>query len=213
MESRTDFQSCTILYLDDEETSLKYFELAFRDEFRVLTASNAAAAYDLLLRHKNEIAVLLADQRMPGEKGLEFLERVRQLHPGAVRILTTAYSDTDLIAQALNSSCVSKLVTKPWNISQLQTVLKDACALYRGQRDRDVAAEFEVIRPKGPQSVYRVRQLLTVDEVARYLNVDKFTVYRLITQENLPAFKVGNQWRFKQELIDAWLERKSNLRD
>jgi excisionase family DNA binding protein len=213
MESGADFQSCGILYVDDEERSLKYFELAFRDEFRVLTASNAAAAYDLLLQHKHEIAVLLADQRMPGEKGLDFLERVRQLHPDAVRILTTAYSDTDLIMQALNSSCVSKLVTKPWNVSQLQTVLKDACALYREQRERNVTAEFEVIRPKRSQSLYRVRHLLTVDEVARYLKVDKFTVYRLITQEKLPAFKVGNQWRFKQELIDAWLERKSNLRD
>jgi excisionase family DNA binding protein len=48
--------------------------------------------------------------------------------------------------------------------------------------------------------------------VARYLNVDKFTVYRLITQKKIPAFKVGNQWRFKQEMIDAWLLEKANIK-
>lgn len=70
-----------------------------------------------------------------------------------------------------------------------------------------------MIRPQGQPSVYQIQHLLTPDEVARYLNVDKFTIYRLITQEKLPAFKVGGQWRFKQELIDEWLECKSNLRD
>ena len=48
-------------------------------------------------------------------------------------------------------------------------------------------------------------RLLTVDEVAEYLNVDKFTVYRLLRQKKLPAFKVDNQWRFKHQMIEAWL--------
>ena len=54
--------------------------------------------------------------------------------------------------------------------------------------------------------------LLTTEQVARYLKVDKFTVYRLVMQKKIPAFKVGNQWRFKKELIDAWLMKNSNLR-
>ncbi|MBI1995155.1 MAG: helix-turn-helix domain-containing protein [Deltaproteobacteria bacterium] len=53
--------------------------------------------------------------------------------------------------------------------------------------------------------------LLTVEQVAGYLHVDKFTVYRLVAQKELPAFKVGNQWRFKRSLIDAWLMRNSNV--
>ena len=55
-------------------------------------------------------------------------------------------------------------------------------------------------------------QLLTLEQVADYLNVDKFTVYRLIADRDLPAFKVGNQWRFKQKLIENWLERHSNFK-
>jgi excisionase family DNA binding protein len=53
--------------------------------------------------------------------------------------------------------------------------------------------------------------LITTEQVAAYLNVDKFTVYRLVTQRDLPAFKVGNQWRFKRSLVDTWLSHKSNL--
>jgi len=53
--------------------------------------------------------------------------------------------------------------------------------------------------------------LLTTAQVAEYLKVDKFTVYRLVTQKNIPAFKVGNQWRFNKSMIDAWLLKNSNI--
>jgi excisionase family DNA binding protein len=54
-------------------------------------------------------------------------------------------------------------------------------------------------------------KLLTIDQVASYLKVDKFTVYRLVTKRKLPAFKVGSQWRFKRKMIDDWLENNSNM--
>ena len=43
--------------------------------------------------------------------------------------------------------------------------------------------------------------LLTAEQVAHYLKVDKFTVYRLVSQKKIPAFKVGSQWRFKRRMI------------
>ena len=54
--------------------------------------------------------------------------------------------------------------------------------------------------------------LLTTEQVARYLKVDKFTVYRLVSQKKIPAFRVGNQWRFKQEMIEAWLLKNLNVK-
>jgi len=53
--------------------------------------------------------------------------------------------------------------------------------------------------------------LLSTEQIASYLGVDKFTVYRLVTQKKLPAFKVGNQWRYRKSLIDAWLEAQMNV--
>ncbi len=57
-----------------------------------------------------------------------------------------------------------------------------------------------------------IEKLLTLEQVAEYLNVDKFTVYRLLADKELPAFKVGNQWRFKRKMIENWLMQNSNLR-
>ncbi len=52
--------------------------------------------------------------------------------------------------------------------------------------------------------------ILTLQEVAEYLKVDQRTVHRMLKSKQLPAFKVRNQWRFKKEAIDNWIE-KSNI--
>lgn len=54
--------------------------------------------------------------------------------------------------------------------------------------------------------------LLTTKQVAQYLRVDKFTVYRLVAQKKIPAYRVGNQWRFKKSMVEAWLMKNSNMR-
>jgi excisionase family DNA binding protein len=53
--------------------------------------------------------------------------------------------------------------------------------------------------------------LMTVQEVAAYLAVNERTVYRLLKERDLPAFRVGGQWRFKAELIDGWMQKESVL--
>jgi excisionase family DNA binding protein len=56
-------------------------------------------------------------------------------------------------------------------------------------------------------------KLLNCEQIARYLGVDKFTVYRLVAQKKLPAFRVGNQWRFKKSVVEDWLMTNSNIKD
>ena len=138
MENFHDYRNCAILYVDDEEMSLKYFARAFGNKFRVLSAANAAEGYRLLERHRNEIGLVMTDQRMPGEKGVQFLERARQLHPRAIRILTTAYSDLDVAIEAVNSGAIYKYVTKPWDIPQLEVTLRRALEFFIVQRERDL---------------------------------------------------------------------------
>ena len=53
--------------------------------------------------------------------------------------------------------------------------------------------------------------LLSSQEVARFLNINKFTLYRLVAQRKIPAFKVGNQWRFKKSMIEEWLRKNMNI--
>jgi excisionase family DNA binding protein len=52
---------------------------------------------------------------------------------------------------------------------------------------------------------------MTTKEVARYLRVDQYTIYRLVSQRKIPAFKIGNQWRFKRSILEKWLKTKMNI--
>ena len=52
---------------------------------------------------------------------------------------------------------------------------------------------------------------MTTKEVARYLRVDQYTIYRLVTQKKIPAFKIGNQWRFRRSILERWLKSKMNM--
>ncbi len=54
-------------------------------------------------------------------------------------------------------------------------------------------------------------ELLTVEEVAGYLKIDRITVYRMLARRKIPAVKVGGQWRFYRKMIDAWLIKNSNI--
>ena len=55
--------------------------------------------------------------------------------------------------------------------------------------------------------------ILNPKETAHYLGLHLITIYRLIKKGELPAFKLGGQWRFKKDLLDKWIENKINHRD
>ena len=74
-----------MLYVDDEPENLRIFELTFRREFSILTAASAEEGLELL--NANPIAVVLSDHKMPGTTGVEFLTKVHEVDPLAMRIL------------------------------------------------------------------------------------------------------------------------------
>jgi two-component system probable response regulator PhcQ len=137
MQNFYDYKKFAILYVDDEEKSLKYFARAFEDQFRILTAINAQDGLKLFEQHQNEIGLLMTDQRMPGEKGTWLLEKARQLRPRIVRILATAFSDMDAAIAAVNTGAIYKYVTKPWDPPLLETTLKRGLEFFIVQRERD----------------------------------------------------------------------------
>lgn len=138
MNTVYDYKRFAILYVDDEEKSLKYFTLTMGDTFRVFTANNAADGYRLLEDHQDEIGVVVTDQRMPGEQGVQFLERARRLRPQIIRILATAYADIEAAIAAVNSGAIYKYVTKPWDVPSLETTLKRGLEFFMVQAERDL---------------------------------------------------------------------------
>jgi len=137
MDNYYDYKKFAILYVDDEEKSLKNFTRAFGESFRILTAPSAQAGLALLEQHKDEIGVLMTDQRMPGEKGVWLLEKARQLQPRIIRILVTAFTDMDAAIAAVNTGSIYKFIMKPWDPPQLDNNLRRALEFFMVQQERD----------------------------------------------------------------------------
>ena len=137
MQNLYDYKKFAVLYVDDEEKSLKYFLRAFEDKFRIFTASNAQEGLKVLQERPDDIGLLMTDQRMPGEKGIWLLEKARQLRPRMIRILATAYSDMDAAIAPVNTGAIYKYVTKPWDPPQLENTLQRGLEFFMVQRERD----------------------------------------------------------------------------
>lgn len=119
-----DYCQYPILYVDDEKNNLTVFRLAFSDEFTVRVAQSPEEGLRIL--GKEKIAVLLADQRMPGMTGTALAEVVKERHPEVVRMLVTAYVDSHAAVEAINRGEVYRFISKPWREEEMRTVLRAA---------------------------------------------------------------------------------------
>jgi two-component system, NtrC family, sensor kinase len=111
-----------VLYVDDEPANLTAFNYCFADRFAVLTAQSGAEALEVMAARP--VAVLLADQRMPGMTGVELCATARERFPEVVRMIVTAYADIGAAVEAINSGQVLRYIFKPWREEQMAEVLR-----------------------------------------------------------------------------------------
>ena len=119
-----------VLYVDDDRANLLAFRAIAEPTYEVVVARSGDEAL-LLISQNPDIAVLMADQRMPGMSGIDLCERVQSSHPDIVRMLVTAYSDLQAAIAAINRGHVSRYLNKPWNSEELLATLRDAVERYR----------------------------------------------------------------------------------
>jgi serine phosphatase RsbU (regulator of sigma subunit) len=132
----------TILIVDDEISILKLLEYTFKTDYRVLTASNGAEGLEIL--QKEDAALIIADQRMPGMSGAEFLEKSIPLRPRAIRMVLTGYTDIETAIQAINAGRVYRYLTKPWEDEDLRLNVKRALEAYDLQQaNRRLVGELQ----------------------------------------------------------------------
>ncbi len=53
------------------------------------------------------------------------------------------------------------------------------------------------------------REVMDIREASQYLGVSRETLYKYVYEERIPAFKLGNRWKFKKTVLDRWMERQS----
>lgn len=128
----------TILFVDDEPQTCKWFARLFSGEFVILTASGTDDALQMLRQHSAAIAVLVTDYRMPGRNGLDLLLAAQREHRQVVRMLATAYAEKEVAVAAINQGRVQCILEKPFDEAQVRAALREALETYR-QRERDHA--------------------------------------------------------------------------
>jgi signal transduction histidine kinase len=126
------YRAYPILYVDDERSNLVALRYALDDEFTLHVTSSPEEALTLLA--ERDIAVVLADQRMPEMDGVELCERAAELRPDAVRIIITAYADLHAAIEAINRGRITRYIAKPFRNDELAQVLKTAIELVHIQR-------------------------------------------------------------------------------
>jgi two-component system response regulator PhcR len=123
----------SILFVDDEATSRKWFAARFGDEFTIVTAGGADQALALLAERGHEFAALVTDYRMPQSDGMKLLAAVQRGHRHLIRLLVTAYAEKDMAIAAVNQGKVLRILEKPLDDITTREALREALELYRSQ--------------------------------------------------------------------------------
>lgn len=127
---KSDLSNIEVLFVDDEEQTLKYLSRAFSSICRVRLAANVDEAL-VVLKESRDVGVVVTDQVMPGARGTELLRWVSENRPHIVRILTTAYADLNSAIESINRGEVFRFVEKPWTLTDLEELLQEAISRFR----------------------------------------------------------------------------------
>jgi len=123
-----------ILYVDDEKVNLINFSIAFKRYFTIFTADSGPAALKIF-ENTPDIAIVVADQRMPSMTGVELLRIIREREPDVVRIILTAYTDVADILDSINKGKIYHYIIKPWDEAELLQLLHKAGEMYQLTRE------------------------------------------------------------------------------
>jgi DNA-binding NtrC family response regulator len=133
-EMLRDLREYPILYVDDEPDNLRIFELTFRRDFTIFTATGGEQGIEII--NTKPVAVVLSDHQMPGMTGTEFLARAAAIDAKTIRIMVTAYGDAATLTDAINNGSIYHFIAKPWNPDDVRATLIRGIEAYALERER-----------------------------------------------------------------------------
>lgn len=176
----------TILYVDDEESNLRIFRMAFKRQYNVLTAISGMDAIEVL--RANDVQLIITDQKMPEMTGTELLEKVLPEFPDVIRIILTGFADIEAIIKAVNRCGIYKYITKPWDKGEMSLTIDKALETYQLKKDKfSLVEELEQMNASLEQKVEeRTREL----EEANKRMMDSIYYAQTIQNSMLPKLEV-----------------------
>jgi response regulator RpfG family c-di-GMP phosphodiesterase len=124
-----------VLFVDDDSDVLYLISETFKREYDVFTCLSAASAMELL-EGKSFFACIVADLRMPGQSGSEFLIQAEAIEPLVPKILMSSYADAEVIVSLVNHGLLYRFVSKPYDVPNLKTIIVSAVEECRRRVER-----------------------------------------------------------------------------
>src|ERR671939_208493 len=151
--------------------------LVVDDEPAVRAGSGAEALEVLreLVRRGEQVSLLVADQRMPGLSGTDYLVRAREIVPTAKRVLLTAYADTEAAIHAINEVSLDYYLLKPWDPpeEQLFPVVEDLLTTWESGAALE-SGGVRIVGHRFSKETHDLRYFLARNRVpARWLDVER----------------------------------------
>jgi thioredoxin reductase (NADPH) len=171
-----------IVAVDDEPAVLaavaRDLRRGFGERYRIVRVGSGEEALEALrelIRRGDQVALLVADQRMPGLSGTDYLVRAREIAPAAKRVLLTAYADTQAAIQAINEVSLDYYLLKPWDPpeEQLFPVVEDLLTSWEAGAALE-SGGVRVIGHRFSRASHDLRDFLARNRVpARWLDVER----------------------------------------
>jgi thioredoxin reductase (NADPH) len=171
-----------IVAVDDEPAVLaavaRDLRRQFGERYRVLRAASGEEALEVvkeLVTRGDQVALLIADQRMPGLSGTEYLVEARKLAPDAKRVLLTAYADTGAAIQAINEVALDYYLLKPWDPpeEELYPVVQDLLTTWESGAALE-SGGVRVIGHRFSKPAHDLRDFLARNRVpGRWLDIER----------------------------------------
>ncbi|MBP7211801.1 HD domain-containing protein [bacterium] len=124
-----------VLIVDDEEDNLNLLYRVLRQEFDIIKSTSPEHALQML--EENFVDIIISDHKMPEMDGVEFLKKSYEVRPKAVRLLVTAYSDSNILINAINDAKIYRYIKKPWEPAELLMVIHSAIEYYQLKKEND----------------------------------------------------------------------------
>lgn len=191
--------NAAILTVDDDPSVSRAVARDLRrqygEDYRVVRASSGGEALDALRELKlrgDQVALLVADYRMPQMNGIQFLEAAMDLYPRARRVLLTAYADTDAAIDAINVVDLDHYLLKPWNPPEenLYPVIDGLLETWLATTD-PATSEIRVVGHRWSAPSFKVRDFLARNLVPyRWYLADDPEGARLLAAAGVTASEV-----------------------
>ena len=211
-----------ILYIDDEQENLESFKIALWMDYDIITVPNTKIARDIL--KEKPVKVVITDQRMPDESGLEFVESIVDQYPDLIYMVLTGYTDIEVVIEAINHGNIYRFMTKPWGLQEMKQSIENALETYNLRKNnKDLVNELKNKNEELKKSEYKFRNIFNssldsisiINEEGILLEVNAITCItaglsreELLNSNFINVFPENQQYKIKKWLKELMVSKE-----